>query len=158
MLLSTHYWQLNPSSVMTILKLRYDFYHYIKINRQFKLIAPPHYKCECYTLDKVNGIAKLETALQIIEKEIKEKQGTFKIINEPQVIGAKDDKDIIEIMDKINDEKSSGEEDNDEGMGDLDIDDDEEGEEKKEEKKASKKSKKAKGSDDEDEDEDDDDN
>lgn len=37
------------------------------------MIAPPHYKCECVTLDKVNGISKLETALEIIEKTIKEK-------------------------------------------------------------------------------------
>lgn len=47
------------------------------------MIAPPHYKCECVTLDKVNGIAKLEQALVIIEKAIKEKQGTFKALNKP---------------------------------------------------------------------------
>eukprot|EP00347_Sterkiella_histriomuscorum_P019680 403340697 len=107
----------------------------------FKLIAPPHYKCECITLDKVGGIAKLELALEIIEREIKAKNGTFKLVNKPQVIGAKDDKDIIEIMDKINEDEegSEGEEDNDEGMGDLDIEDeDDDGEERKEGKKAKK--------------------
>jgi len=78
-------------------------------------------------------------------------------MNEPKVIGARDDKDIIEIMDKINDDRSSGdEEDNDEGMGDIDIEEDGEGEERKEDKKP-KKSKKAKDSDDEDEEDNEDD-
>lgn len=97
------------------------------------MIAPPHYKCECVTLEKVAGIEKLEKALEIIEHEIKAKNGTFKLVNKPQVIGAKDDKDIIEIMDKMNDdEDGSGDEDNEEGMGDIDIEDeDDDGEEKK---------------------------
>jgi translation initiation factor 2 alpha subunit (eIF-2alpha) len=47
------------------------------------MIAPPHYKCECITLDKVLGIERLESALEIIEKVIKEKQGTFKLVNKP---------------------------------------------------------------------------
>lgn len=93
----------------------------------FKMIAPPHYKCECVTLDKAGGIEKLEKALEIIEREIKLKSGTFKLVNKPQVIGAKDDKDIIEIMDRNeegDEEGEEGEEDNDEGMGDIDIDGD----------------------------------
>lgn len=47
------------------------------------MIAPPHYKCECITLDKVKGHAKLEEALAIIEKTIREKKGTFKLVNKP---------------------------------------------------------------------------
>lgn len=116
------------------------------------MIAPPHYKCECITLDKVGGIAKLEKALEIIEKEIKAKNGVFKLINKPQVIGAKDDKDIIDIMDRMHDddEEDEEEEDNDEGMGDLDIEDeDDNGEERKEKPKKAKKD-----SDDEEEDSD----
>jgi translation initiation factor 2 alpha subunit (eIF-2alpha) len=65
------------------------------------MIAPPHYKCECITLDKVLGVERLEKALEIIEKVIKERQGTYKLINKPQIIGA-DDKDIEDIMEKIN--------------------------------------------------------
>ena len=87
------------------------------------------------TLDKVGGIAKLEKALEIIEKEIKAKNGVFKLVNKPQVIGAKDDKDIIDIMDRVHDDDDDDaeEEDNDEGMGDLDIgDEDDNGEERKE--------------------------
>ena len=131
----------------------------------FKLLAPPHYKCECITLDKAGGIAKLEKAVEIIEQVIKEKNGTYKLLTKPQIIGAKDDKDLIEIMDKIDEENiSSTEEDNEEGMGDIDIEGDEHGdddEETKDDKKSSskKKAKKGKKNDsDEEEEEDDDDN
>jgi len=47
------------------------------------MIAPPVYKCECMTLEKVKGIQKLEEALEIIEKTIKERKGTFKVVNKP---------------------------------------------------------------------------
>ena len=86
------------------------------------MIAPPHYKCECITLDKVLGVERLEKALEIIEKEIKERQGTYKLINKPQIIGA-DDKDIEDIMAKINSPEGSDEdepEDNDDGIN-IDI-------------------------------------
>lgn len=123
------------------------------------MIAPPQYKCECITLDKVKGIQKLEEALTIVEKIIKEKQGTFKIINKPQIIGAKEDKDIDDIMAKINDddEDSAASEDNEEGMGDVDLGDDLDEEHKEEEqKRPSKKGKAKKESEDEDEEDDDD--
>jgi len=47
------------------------------------MIAPPHYKCETVTLDKIKGFAKLDEALKIIEKVIKEKKGTFKLVSKP---------------------------------------------------------------------------
>lgn len=72
---------------------------------QFKMIAPPHYKCETMTLDKHKGFAKLEEALNIIEKVIKEKNGTFKILNKPQIIGHKNERDIEDIMQKMQDDK-----------------------------------------------------
>ncbi len=105
------------------------------------MIAPPHYRCETSTLDKNKGIAKLEEALKIVEKVIKEKQGNYKLVNKPTVIGAKEDKDIEDIMAKINDDKeegSSGEEDNEEGM-DIDLEDDDQEETKQDTKKKSKK-------------------
>ena len=61
------------------------------------MIAPPHYKCECITLEKAKGVSKLQQALQMIEAAIKERKGTYKLINDPIVIGAKDDRDIDEI-------------------------------------------------------------
>jgi len=65
------------------------------------MIAPPHYKCETLTLEKAKGFAKLEEALRIVERVIKEKKGTFKLVNKPQIIGAKDEKEIEDIMAKI---------------------------------------------------------
>lgn len=118
------------------------------------MIAPPHYRCEIVTLDKHKGIAKLEEALAIIEKVIKEKSGTFKLTTPPQIIGAKDEKDIEDIKAQFeNNVEVSGGEDNDEGMGDLDIEEDEDEEKKEEEKPKKGKSKAKKGeSDDDDED------
>lgn len=120
----------------------------------FKMIAPPHYKCECVTLDKAGGIEKLERALEIIEREIKQLSGTFKLVHKPQVIGAKDDKDIIEIMDRNEDgeeDEEDCEEDNEEGMGDIDIDgdgSDEEGGKKSKKKKRADDDEEEKGADD----------
>jgi hypothetical protein len=31
------------------------------------MIAPPHYKCECITLDKALGVERLEKAMEIVE-------------------------------------------------------------------------------------------
>lgn len=144
----------------------------------FKLIAPPHYRCETVTLKKNEGLTLLETALKEIETVIKERGGTFKLVNKPQVIGdSAKDKDLEEIM-KMPGERdseeggSSAEEDNDEGMGDIDLgedgeeakedqedagaEEDSDGEEekkveqKKKKKGTKKKSKKAADSDDED--------
>ena len=94
-------------------------------------------------MDKVKGIQKLEDALKIVEKVIKQKQGTFKLVNKPTIIGAKDDKDIEDIMSKINDDNdgSSAEEDNEEGM-DIDLEDDDDEETKQDKKKSKKKTKK----------------
>lgn len=127
-----------------------------QIQVSFKLIAPPHYRIETVTLKKVEGLELLEQALKEIEGVIKEKGGTFKIVNKPQIIGdSAKDKDLEDIMkmpgEHDSDEASS--EDNDEGMGDIDLGDDagagsgeeeEEGDEKKGGAGAAKKSKKVK--------------
>ena len=74
--------------------------------------------------------------MKVIERVIKEKQGAFKLVNKPQVIGAKDEKDIEDLMQNINEqnEDNSEDEDNEEGMGDLVLEH-EEGEGNEEEKK-----------------------
>lgn len=108
---------------------------YADIQISFKLIAPPNYRCETVTLKKNEGLALLEEALREVERVIKGKGGTFKLSSGPQIIGdSVKDKDIEDIMKMPgehadSDDNSSGDEDNEEGMGDLDIDD---GEEKKE--------------------------
>ncbi len=47
----------------------------IKIN----LIAPPQYVITVTTLERTEGIAKLNTAIQIIRETIEEKDGLFNI-------------------------------------------------------------------------------
>lgn len=112
----------------------------------------------------------MEDALKEVERVIKAKGGNFKLSFKPQVIGdSSKDKDLDEISRMpgerdSGDEDSSVEEDNEEGMGDLDLgeeaegaagedDVDEDGEERKESKpKKAKKSKKKKDSEDEEDD------
>ena len=45
---------------------------------EFKMIAPPNYKCEVITHSKVEGEAKLREALKIIKEVMKRKGGHFK--------------------------------------------------------------------------------
>jgi len=88
------------------------------------------------TLRKNEGLALLEDALREVERVIKGKGGTYKLSSGPQIIGdSAKDKDIDDIMKMPgehgdSDDNSSGEEDNEEGMGDHDFGED--GEEKKE--------------------------
>lgn len=73
----------------------------------------------------------LEEALKEVERVIKLKGGSYKLSNKPQIIGdSAKDKDIEDIM-KMPGERSDGSEggsddaeDNDEGMGDIDLGDD----------------------------------
>ena len=154
------------------------------IQISFKLIAPPLYRCETVTLKKNEGLTLLEDALHEVERVIKGKGGTFKLTSKPQIIGeSAKDKDIEEIMkmpgeQRDSGEDSSGSEDNNEGMGDIDIgddpldgeerkegephggdqdDEDSDGEERKVSKKPAKKSKKSKKTKKDSDDEEDDD-
>lgn len=106
-----------------------------KFDIKYKLIAPPLYNAELLTLDKPNSIQKLKDALVIIERVIKECKGSFKLISEPKVIGANDEKEMDDIMGvmQTHDGSSNGSdsEDNEEGMGDIEGIDDEEDSQKK---------------------------
>jgi len=44
----------------------------------FKLIAPPHYKCEVVTHNRSAGEQKLEEALEVIKRIMKANKGQFK--------------------------------------------------------------------------------
>jgi translation initiation factor 2 subunit 1 len=100
-----------------------------KFSLVFQLIAPPEYKVEVVTLDKNGGVERLEQALAIIQEEIKKRGGNFKLVQGPTRIGTRaDDVDNQDIIDNLNrkmeEEESSGEENNDEGMGDVDLEND----------------------------------
>lgn len=92
----------------------------------FQMIAPPQYKCEIVILDKNQGIEKIERAVGIIQAAIKKRGGIFKLVCPPTRIGSKGDgidtEDIIANLAK-NEEDSSGEESNEEGI-DIDLEDD----------------------------------
>lgn len=115
---------------------------------KFRMIAAPLYEISTTTSKKNEAIELLLSAVKQVENEIKKHKGTFKMENPPQIVGAKDEKDIEDIISKFNQQnvETSGEEDNEEGI-DIDIGIEGEEESKKETKK---------GEDDDDEEEDDD--
>lgn len=93
---------------------------------EFKMIAPPNYKVEVVTHNKAEGEQKLQQALKIISEVMKSHGGKFRVMTEPTVIGAnKDEPDVADLIDNMNkrgDESGdSNEEDNQEGMGDVDL-------------------------------------
>lgn len=68
---------------------------------EFKMIAPPNYKCEVITHNKTEGENKLKEALTIIKNVMKQKGGHFKQKSEPTVIGAnKDEADTENLLEK----------------------------------------------------------
>ena len=89
------------------------------------MIAPPHYKCEVVTHNRGEGELKLKQALAIIKKVIKENGGSFKQESGPQIIGTNtNETDVAELMQQAARERAdgeSGEESNEEGMGDMDL-------------------------------------
>ena len=56
----------------------------IKIN----LIAPPQYVMTTTTLDRTEGVAKLNTAIQVIRESIEENEGQFNIKMEVRLVKA----------------------------------------------------------------------
>lgn len=86
------------------------------------MIAPPEYKVEVVTLDKNGAIKKLEEATTLIEKEIKERGGSFKLLTPPTRIGSKGDGvEAEDTLAKLDEVDSEGEESNDSGMGGLEL-------------------------------------
>ena len=87
------------------------------------MIAPPEYKVEVVTLDKNPAIERLEKATAIIEKEIKERGGTFKLTTPPTRIGSKGDGvEAEDTLAKLDEGSQSGEESNESGMGGIELD------------------------------------
>ena len=93
---------------------------------EFKMISPPHYKCEVITHNRNEGEAKLKQALAIIKRVIKHNKGTFKQESDPQVIGTNSDATDVDVLmaNAATQRDDDDEESNDEGMGDIDITED----------------------------------
>lgn len=51
------------------------------------MIVSPEYKAEVVTLDKDGGVARLNQAVEIVEREIKARGGNFILVQEPVQVG-----------------------------------------------------------------------
>ena len=91
------------------------------------MIAPPEYKAELITLNKKAGVERLQIVLKLVEQEIKSRGGIFKIVSQPSAIGSNQDdidkEQIIGDANKNEDDKSSSDENNSEGI-DVYLDED----------------------------------
>ena len=95
----------------------------------FQMIVSPEYKAEIVTLDKHGGIELLNKAVKIVAQEIKQRGGTFKMIQLPTKIGSnKGEFDTEQIMTKANElaeaaeEEKEGREDSEEDEDDMELD------------------------------------
>jgi len=69
---------------------------------------------------------KLNEGLEIVKAIIKQKKGTFKLLNEPTVIGAKEEEETEDLIAEIegrNADNSDESEDQEEGI-EVDVEDD----------------------------------
>lgn len=84
---------------------------------EFKMQAPPVYKCEVVTHHKAQGEQKLKQALEIIKEVMKKKGGHFKQKTHPTIIGANKDEldtaDLLEGMKARQDQDQDGGDDDD---------------------------------------------
>lgn len=90
---------------------------------KMKLIAAPLYVLTTQTLNKENGIELLTKAIDACTETIKLKQGKCLIKEPPRAVSERDERMLQDKMDALNakTDDGDGEEDNDETMGDVDI-------------------------------------
>ncbi|KAG2332368.1 hypothetical protein Bca52824_003548 [Brassica carinata] len=96
---------------------------------KIKLVAPPLYVLTTQTLDKEQGIEILEKAIEVCTETIEKHKGKLVIKEAPRAVSERDDKMLTEHMAKlrmdneeISGDEESGEEEEDTGMGEVDID------------------------------------
>ncbi|KAJ7547578.1 hypothetical protein O6H91_08G092900 [Diphasiastrum complanatum] len=94
---------------------------------KIKLVAPPLYVLTTQTLDKDQGIAVLDAAIKACTKEIEKHKGKLSVKEAPRV-SERDDRLLAEKMQKLGDENKEvdgdidSEEEEDTGMGEIDVD------------------------------------
>ncbi|GAB2239240.1 hypothetical protein Droror1_Dr00025153 [Drosera rotundifolia] len=94
---------------------------------KIKLVAPPLYVLTTQTLEKEQGIAILNKAIKACTEEIEKYKGKVTLKEEPRAVSERDDKMLVDTMNKLNDDNKeiSGDEDSEEeedtGMGDADL-------------------------------------
>ncbi|XP_058074295.1 eukaryotic translation initiation factor 2 subunit alpha homolog [Magnolia sinica] len=94
---------------------------------KIKLVAPPLYVLTTHTLDKEQGISVLNDAIKACTEEIDRHKGKLVVKEAPRAVSEKDDKLLADQLklnsaaeDADNDEGSEEEEDT--GMGEIDLD------------------------------------
>ena len=95
---------------------------HIKIKIRF--IAAPLYVMVITTRDRTLGMNLAHASLKRISEEIKSRGGNYMIKDGPNILNQDDDHELEELIHKQNNTNkviSDIEEDNDEGMGDVDI-------------------------------------
>ncbi|GAB4860238.1 hypothetical protein Ancab_011717 [Ancistrocladus abbreviatus] len=94
---------------------------------KIKLVAPPLYVLTTQTLDKDQGISALSRAITACTEEIERHKGKLVVKEPPRAVSERDDKLLAEHMEKLRqvNEEVSGDEDSEEeedtGMGDVDL-------------------------------------
>ncbi|CAI9091769.1 OLC1v1026880C3 [Oldenlandia corymbosa var. corymbosa] len=95
---------------------------------KIKLVAPPAYVLNTQTLDKEQGIAVLNEAIKACAEEIERHKGKLLVKEAPRAVSEREDKLLAEHMAKLSrdNEEISGDEDSEEeedtGMGEIDLD------------------------------------
>ncbi|KAL2248943.1 eukaryotic translation initiation factor 2 subunit alpha homolog [Sesamum indicum] len=94
---------------------------------KIKLVAPPAYVLNTQTLDKEQGIAILNQAIEACTEEIERHKGKLTVKEAPRAVSEREDKLLAEHMAKLGreNEEVSGDEDSedeeDTGMGEIDV-------------------------------------
>ncbi|XP_057474639.1 eukaryotic translation initiation factor 2 subunit alpha homolog [Actinidia eriantha] len=94
---------------------------------KIKLVAPPSYVLNTQTLDKEQGIAILNKAITACSEEIERHKGKLTVKEAARAVSEREDKLLAEQMAKLGreNEEVSGDEDSEEeedtGMGDVDL-------------------------------------
>ena len=89
---------------------------------KMKLIAAPLYVLTTQTLNKNQGIELLTKAIEAATEIIQQKKGKCVVKEAPRAVSERDERMLQDKMDALNKaEDGDGEEDNDETMGDVDI-------------------------------------
>ncbi|KAL3652256.1 hypothetical protein CASFOL_001937 [Castilleja foliolosa] len=95
---------------------------------KIKLVAPPAYVLNTQTLDKEQGIAILNKAIEACAEEIERHKGKLTVKEAARAVSEREDKLLAEHMAKLSREneeisgdEDSEEEDDDTGMGDVDL-------------------------------------
>mmetsp|Transcript_10464 Transcript_10464/g.18283 ORF Transcript_10464/g.18283 Transcript_10464/m.18283 type:complete len:331 (-) Transcript_10464:790-1782(-) len=95
---------------------------------KMKLVAPPLYVLTTFSLDKVKGVELLTSACEACQKSIEAARGKLVIKTAARAVSAQDDRMLAETLEKLeNDNKEvdgdlDSEEEEDTGMGDIDMD------------------------------------